>query len=209
MRFTQSPSLSRGNDERNFAPRDLDDGEEFADERSETGEPISDSRLRWPRAESSRRGRSASRKPSVVRRMFRAVGRFFVAMLIGVGATLSWQAYGDDAREMVITRAPSLAWLVPASSARSAGPTASSPNLAQQLQPMTLDVALVRRQIEQLSVDQQQLGANEVQIADSVARLQATEQDVSQKLASIIESRTGHLRPRASAQRAVQSSSLH
>jgi hypothetical protein len=34
------------------------------------------------------------------------------AVLIGVGGTLAWQFYGDAAREVVIVRAPTLAWLL-------------------------------------------------------------------------------------------------
>ena len=50
----------------------------------------------------------ASGRPSIVRRMFRALARFSIAVLIGVGATLAWQSYGDEAREALSTRVPSL-----------------------------------------------------------------------------------------------------
>lgn len=208
MRFTQSPSLSRGYNEGNFARRDLDDGDVFDDERGEAEEPAPAARLRWPHPMSSPRDQSARRRPSVVRRMLRTIGRFLFAVLIGVGATLAWQSYGDDARAMLGTWAPSLASLVPFSTAKSASSTASSPSLTQQLQPIALDVAAVRQKVEQLSVDQQQLGANEVQIAESVAKLQALEQDVSQKVASLLEPRTGHARPRSPVQRPLQSSNV-
>jgi hypothetical protein len=55
---------------------------------------------------------SASGKPSIGRRAFRSVVHFFItaliAVLIGVGASSAWQSYGDDAKEMVRTWAPSL-----------------------------------------------------------------------------------------------------
>src|SRR5256885_13451684 len=59
------------------------------------------------------------------------MARFLVAVLIGIGLTLAWQSYGEEAKqivepwatEMVTTRAPSLAWLLPSS------PTKSPPNL--------------------------------------------------------------------------------
>ncbi|MGB8578958.1 MAG: hypothetical protein WCD56_20715, partial [Pseudolabrys sp.] len=55
---------------------------------------------------------SASGKPSIGRRAFRSVAHFFItaliAVLIGVAASSAWQSYGDDAKEMVRTWAPSL-----------------------------------------------------------------------------------------------------
>lgn len=55
---------------------------------------------------------SASGKPSIGRRAFRNVVDFFItaliAVLIGVAASSGWQSYGDDAKEMVRTWAPSL-----------------------------------------------------------------------------------------------------
>src|SRR5258705_4110176 len=43
----------------------------------------------------------ASDRPSIGRRMLRSLTRFSIAALIGVGATLGWQSYGDAAKEMV------------------------------------------------------------------------------------------------------------
>jgi hypothetical protein len=55
---------------------------------------------------------SAGGKPSIGRRAFRSVVHFFItaliAVLIGVAASSGWQSYGDDAKEMVSTWAPSL-----------------------------------------------------------------------------------------------------
>src|SRR5215208_1175293 len=39
----------------------------------------------------------ASDRPSIGRRMLRSLTRFSIAALIGVGATLGWQSYGDAA----------------------------------------------------------------------------------------------------------------
>ena len=52
-----------------------------------------------------------SGRPSIVRRMLRSIARFSIVVLIGVGATLAWQSYGDKAREMLSTQFPSLGWL--------------------------------------------------------------------------------------------------
>jgi hypothetical protein len=86
-------------------------------------------------------------RPSIGRRIFRAFVRFFIAVLIGVGATLAWQSYGDEAREAVRNRAPSLAWLLPA----------TTPKSMQQLEPITRDLVAVRSSLEQLAVKQEQM----------------------------------------------------
>jgi hypothetical protein len=40
----------------------------------------------------------------------RAVGRYLTAIVIGIAATLAWQAYGGDAEHVIATRAPELGW---------------------------------------------------------------------------------------------------
>jgi hypothetical protein len=99
-------------------------------------------------------GKATQRRPSISRRMFRALSRFSIAVLFGVAATLAWQSHGDEAKEMFRTWAPSLAWLLPVSTTTSSAPSAaSSPELAQQLEPMARDLAIVRRSLEQLAAN--------------------------------------------------------
>jgi len=40
----------------------------------------------------------------------RRFGRYLVAILIGVAATLAWQSYGESAKQIIATRAPELGW---------------------------------------------------------------------------------------------------
>ena len=40
----------------------------------------------------------------------RALVRYLVAICIGVAGTLAWQAYGEEAKQMIATRAPELGW---------------------------------------------------------------------------------------------------
>jgi hypothetical protein len=54
-------------------------------------------------------GQLTSGRPSIGRRIFRALTRFSIAVLIGVGATLGWQS--DAAKEMLVARVPTLAWV--------------------------------------------------------------------------------------------------
>jgi len=181
-----------------------------------------------PRPSSFNSDHLASDGPSIGGRMFRALTRFFIAVLIGVGATLAWQSHGDEAKQIVRTWAPSLAWLLPASattsppdgpvSAQNAALPQSAPatqsttpasgitagELVQQLEPITRDLAVVRRSLEQLAAKQEQMAQN-------IATLQAAEQDIRQKMSSPPPSRPAPPRkpPEAAAQSpAVQSSSV-
>src|SRR5215472_7062461 len=46
----------------------------------------------------------------MTRRGSRGFGRYLVAILIGVAATLAWQSYGDAAKQVIATKAPELGW---------------------------------------------------------------------------------------------------
>jgi hypothetical protein len=109
-----------------------------------------------------------SKKRSIGRRMVRSLARFSIAVLIGVGTTLAWQSYGDEAKEIVRTEVPSLAWLLPVSMAKpppddqgSTTAAASSP----QLERLELSLLLVRRGVEQLALMVEQLSAKQDQLA--------------------------------------------
>jgi hypothetical protein len=123
--------------------------------------------------------RIASDRPSITRRIIRGLGRFSVAVLIGVGGTLAWQYYGG---EMVRAWAPSLGWLLPASPP---GPAVTSTELQQQLKPIAIDLALVRRTEEQLAANQDQLARKQDQMAQAIATLQAAGQDLSQQISAL------------------------
>ena len=113
------------------------------------------------------------------------MARLLLAVLIGIGATLAWQTYGDEAKqivgtwatEMVRGRAPSL-WATSPSNIDAAQPAsvldaaatppraAASLDVAQQLEAMARDLAVVRGGIEQLAAKQEQ-------IAQGITTLQA------------------------------------
>ena len=46
----------------------------------------------------------------MTRRGSRGFGRFLLAALIGVAATLAWQSYGDATKQVIATKAPELGW---------------------------------------------------------------------------------------------------
>ena len=98
-------------------------------------------------------------RPSIGRRMFRAVTRFVIVVLIGVGGTLGWQAYGDMAKEMLAARAPEQAWLLSYLPATNP-PAAVAANPALQLEPLVSNLEFVRRSVEQLALKQEQMARN-------------------------------------------------
>jgi len=121
-------------------------------------------------------GEVASDRPSIGRRMLRSLTRFSIAALIGVGATLGWQSYGDAAKEMVIARVPTLAWLL-SSTTKPPVVATTSPGPVQQLEPLAFNLDIVRRSVEQLAAKQEQMAQN-------IAALQAVEEDIRQKVSS-------------------------
>ncbi len=163
----------------------------------------------------------ASNSPSIGRRMFRTLARFFIAALIGGGAMLAWQSHGDEAKEMAGTWAPSLGWLLSVSTTKSPpdgqvsaqeaalpqsapvtqrpapAAAATSPEVVQQLEPMARDLAVVRRSLEQLAAKQEQMAQN-------IATLQAVEQDIRQRMSSLPPSRAVPIPPHKPPQPAAQ-----
>ena len=138
--------------------------------------------------------------PSFGRRASRTLLRYLIACGIGVAGTLAWQSYGDAARQTVAAwgeqHGVPLAWMSyaepakPDSSAAQAAPSAqAAPESApassldvQQLKTMTLGLGstlgAVKERIEQLAAAQQQT-------ANDVAKLQAAEQDIRQKISTV------------------------
>jgi hypothetical protein len=118
-----------------------------------------------------------SARPSIGRRMFRTLTRFSIAVLIGVGATLGWQSYGDAARQMLVARAPTLAWMLPVWATKPPVMAATSTAQMQQFAPLASNLDVVRRNVEQLAARQEQMAQN-------IAALRAVEEDIRQKMSS-------------------------
>ena len=96
-------------------------------------------------------GQPASGRPSIGRRMFRTLVRFSIAVLIGVGATLGWQSYGDEAKEMLVAQAPALGLLLPVLDDEVAGHGCLRTDPTRQLAPLASTLDAVRRSVEQLA----------------------------------------------------------
>src|SRR5712691_5447958 len=122
-----------------------------------------------------------TKQPSLGKRALRRLARFLIVLCIGVAATLAWQSYGDAAREMIASSSPQLSWLAPQAIAQSA-PNIAAPTVpaapsadVQQLQKTSLDLAALRQSLDQIAAGQQQM-------TDGIAKLQAVEQDILNKI---------------------------
>jgi hypothetical protein len=143
-------------------------------------------------------------EPSLGRRAFRALFRFLIAVGVGIGGTLAWQAYGDAARQMIATAYPErLGWIAPPAptiapapqSARaaesapaalaSAAPPAPSVD-EEHLKAMAADLAAMRQSVEQLAgqvaSSQQQVSDEIAKLGDEIGKLQASEQDILNRI---------------------------
>src|SRR5689334_10236653 len=106
-----------------------------------------------------------SDKPPIGNRIARTVVFFLFAVLVGAGATL-----------IVF---PPVAWLSPTSGAETPVPSLTAADLQEQLKPLAVDLAAVRRSMEQLGSKLDQLVRTQDQLAQNMATLQAAQQQVS------------------------------
>ena len=123
-----------------------------------------------------------SGRPSIGRRVSRAFVRYFSVFLFGVGLALAWQSYGNEAMEMVRTEVPSLAWLLPVSTAKpppdseaSAAAPVTSDELVEQLKPVAFELANLQRTVKELGVKVEELGVKVNQMSQSIV-LRSVEQ---------------------------------
>ena len=166
-----SQSIPLVEKERGGPARDLD-----AQFDPRIGRPMKPS-VRSPRPSGLKDDHIASDRPSIGRRIFHTLTRFFIAVLIGVSATLAWQSHGDAARDMVVARAPLLGWLFSVSTTKSPAMAATAPDPAQQLEPLASNLDVVRRSVEQLAAKQEQMAQN-------IATLQAVADDIRQRMST-------------------------
>jgi hypothetical protein len=159
--------------DRDFDIRDLDDERDMRNQRFQrSSDPLI-------------RSRPPVARRSIGKRMFRTLTRSIVTVLIGVGLTLGWQSYGEQAKDLTRTWVPSVAWMLPQPELKSPADADVLPEMAQQIKLIALDVAIVRRNLSQLATNQDQLAAKQEQMTQNIASLQEIEQDVRQKSLSL------------------------
>jgi hypothetical protein len=143
-----------------------------------------------------------SRRPSLRKRASRAFTRYPIAFFIGVTATLAWQSYGDEAKEMIANSYPQLSWLAPQAEpvALNASETIAlvapaAPSLdQQQLSAISLDLDAVRQGIDKIAasiaaIQEQMSGSADrvatEQIARSVAQLTAGQEHMTREITKL------------------------
>jgi hypothetical protein len=171
MLYSQSPPLTADDTVLGGLERDLDVRADQRMPRRRT-KPSIDSSYSYRFGE----GQPAIKRPSIGRRMIRTLIRFSTTVLIGVGATLGWQSYGTEVREILISQAPTIGLLLPVPNTK--WPAVASAD-SMQLAPLTSTLDAVRRSVDQLAVKQDLMARN-------IASLRAAEDDARQKTLSAV-----------------------
>jgi hypothetical protein len=144
------------------------------------------------------RDQFTSDRPSIGRRIPLTVASFFMAALIGIGATFAWQTHrfskspigvtveqtgSTPASHMSVQDAalPQSATVTQTAPAPAA--PATSPELAQQLGTVVQDLAIVRRTLDQLTAKQEQLAATQEQLAAKQEQLAAKQEQMVKNIA--------------------------
>jgi hypothetical protein len=146
--------------------------------------------------------------PSLGRRATRVLARFLIAAFIGIAVTLAWQSYGEDAKQIIANWAQQqLGWSISLSTTNppprpEIDPVAPSSTAVQapasdalkerfgaQITPETPPASTDLQQLEAIarglaSVQQsvEKLTAGQEEMARNIARLEAAEQDVRQRV---------------------------
>jgi hypothetical protein len=76
-------------------------------------------------------------------------------------------------------------------------PVSPSAELQAQLKPVVLDLAIMKRSVEQLASGQDQLARKQDQMTQAFAALQAAEQDINQNILALapLAPKAGHVTP--------------
>jgi hypothetical protein len=122
---------------------------------------------------------SISIRPSDTKRRVSAVFLFMFIVVVGTGGALSWRYYGDQATNLI------RAWALPGATSKPTAPPEGFAELKQQLKSIAADLAAMKQTLEQQSAaNHDQLARIQEQIAQQIIALQATKQELSQKLSS-------------------------
>jgi hypothetical protein len=147
----------------------------------------------------AKNNRFPSKRPSRGKRAVSAFVRFLITL--GIGGTLAWQSHGDEARQIIATAYPEqLGWVAPkaappATRAQNASAAVTSPDVSaavaspapapsidpQEFNRMSLGLASMRQDVDRLAA---QLSFGQQQMAGDIAKLQASEQDILNKISA-------------------------
>jgi pyruvate/2-oxoglutarate dehydrogenase complex dihydrolipoamide acyltransferase (E2) component len=124
------------------------------------------------------------KRPSFGGRASRALTWFLIIFALGVGTTLALQSYGDVARARIANSSAQLGWVAPQLIVPTTpeAPSAPSGPASPDVQQLALELASMRQLVEELGA---QLADGQRQMADDIAKLQAEEHEILQKLSSV------------------------
>ncbi len=123
-----------------------------------------------------------------------------ITFCIGVAATLTWQTYGDAARNAIATSFPRLVWLAPQATPVAQNtsdifaPAASAASFPdqQQLDAMSLDLDAVRQSVDRIAASQEQMtrsidriAASQEQMARTADQLAADREQLTREITKL------------------------
>jgi hypothetical protein len=149
-------------------------------------------------------------RPSLLKRALGVFLRYLIAIGIGIGGTLAWQAYGGDAKQTVANWVAQRGWPVtwlskgeaanpgPASGAAMAPPsqavvqsapadTAAVAPIAPETMAQTARLERLEAMSAELSAMRErieQMAAGQEQMASDIAKLKTAEQEIRQKIST-------------------------
>jgi hypothetical protein len=105
----------------------------------------------------------------------RRLARSMITFYVGVAATLAWQSYGGEAREIIASLSPHLGWLAPQAAAAPAVPD------SDERMSRSVDRIVVANQEITRSVDRI-VTAGQEQVSRSVAQLAADQEQMTREI---------------------------
>jgi hypothetical protein len=120
--------------------------------------------------------RLANEQPASPEGTLGRLARSVIAFYIGVAATLAWQSYSDEARQIVAQLSPQLSWLAPQAAA---APT--FPDTNEEISRSVDRIVAANQEQIARSVDRI-VTASQEQIARSVARLAADQEQMAREI---------------------------
>src|SRR5258707_11708211 len=106
----------------------------------------------------------------------RRLARSMITFYIGVAATLAWQSYGDEARQIIASLSPRLSWLAPQAAA-----AATVPDTNEEI-TRSVDRSVAANQEEIARSVDRIVAASQEQVARSVARLAVDEEQMAREI---------------------------
>jgi hypothetical protein len=118
--------------------------------------------------------------------------RLLITFCLGIGVTVAWYSFGDQARERLAGMSPQLAWMAPqqtsVAEAATDPATPAPPSLDQQLSAASVDIEVVRQKVDRVAASQEQiirsinqLSTGQDLLTKEITKLQAVEQYILYK----------------------------